>query len=170
MDDDHHDVLVDHRTNVLDDPNDLNSDVMMDGNLCLRMSDPLDDHSMGDGLMTVVSLCLRMNETDDRNDLKTDGNHVNRNYAPRDLMMDANLDAMSHRVMLMDDLNMSCDRMSHDHLRCDHRMMHHRDTNRMDGMNLDGKMKFHHDCRPKKVDRTHLNRESHLMMVCLMKI
>jgi hypothetical protein len=40
-----------------------------------------------------------MNGMDDRNDLKTDGNHVNRNYAPRDLMMDANLDAMSHRVM-----------------------------------------------------------------------
>jgi hypothetical protein len=87
-----------------------------------------------------------------------------------DLPIDPECYAMSHRVMLMDDLNMSCDRMSHDHLRCDHRMMHHRDTNRMDGMNLDGKMKIHHDCRPRKDDRTHLNRESHLMMVCLMKI
>jgi hypothetical protein len=48
--------------------------------------------------------------------------------------------------------------------------MHRHDTNRKDEMNLDGKMKIHHDCRPKKDDRTHLNRESHLMMVCLKKI
>jgi hypothetical protein len=65
---------------------------------------------------------------------------VNRNYAPRDLMMDANLDAMSHHVMLMVYLSMSCDRKSHDHLRCDRQLMRHRDTNRMDGMNLDGKI------------------------------
>jgi hypothetical protein len=109
------------------------------------MNDPLDDHLM-------------------------DGSRVNRNYAPRDLMMDGNLDAMSHHVMLMVYLSMSCDRMSHDHLRCDRQLMRHRDTNRMDGMNLDGKMKIHHDCRPKKDDRTLLNRESHLMMVCLKKI
>jgi hypothetical protein len=66
--------------------------------------------------------------------------------------------------------NMSCDRMSHDHLRYDRQMMRHHDTNRMDEMNLDGKMKIHHDCRPKKVDRMHLIRDCHLMMVCLMKI
>jgi hypothetical protein len=70
----------------------------------------------------------------------------------------------------MGDLNTSCDRMSHDHLRCDRLKMRRRDTNRMDGMSQDGKMKIHHDCRPKKDVRMHLNRESHLMMVCLMKI
>jgi hypothetical protein len=95
---------------------------------------------------------------------------VNRNYAPRDLKMDANLVVMNRPVKLMVYLSKSCDRMSHDHLRCDRQMMRHRDTNRMDGMNLDGKMKIHHDCHPKKDDRTHLNRESHLMMVCLKKI
>ena len=65
---------------------------------------------------------------------------MNRNYAPRDLMMVGNLDAMSHHVKLMVYLSMSCDRMSHDHLRCDRQMMRHRDTNRMDGMILGGKI------------------------------
>ena len=82
-------------------------------------------------------------------DLNLDVNHVNRNYAPRDLKMDVNLDAMSHRVMLMVYLSMSCDRMSHDHLRYDRLKMHRHDTNRMDEMILDGmildvKMKNHH--------------------------
>jgi hypothetical protein len=104
-----------------------------------------------------------MNGTDDRNDLKTDGNHVNRRfgvhpnaqlvyehrvdlkidpecYAPRDLMMDATLDVMNHHVMLTVCLNTSCDRMNHDHLRYGHRMMRHRDTSRMDGKNQDGKI------------------------------
>jgi hypothetical protein len=66
-------------------------------------------------------------------------------------------------------LSMSCDRMSRDHLRYDRQMMRHRDTNRTDGMNLDGKMKIHHVNHPKMDDRTHLNRENHLMMVCRMK-
>ena len=49
--------------------------------------------------------------------------------------------------------------MSHDHLRYDHLMMRHRDTNRMGVKNLD----VNH---PKMDVRLHLNRESHLMMVC----
>jgi hypothetical protein len=110
-----------------------------------------------------------MNGTDDRNDLKTDGNHVNRNYVLPDQKLGGHLDAMSHHVMLMAYLNMNCDRMSHDHSQCDRQMMRHRDTNRMGGMNLDGKMKIRHDCHLKKGDRMHLNRESHLMTVCLMK-
>jgi len=128
MDDDHHDALVGHRKNGMDD-------LKMDANLVvsrgLRMSDPLDD-------------------------LMTDVNRVNRNYAPRDRKMGANLDAMNRRVKLMVYLSKSCDRMSHDHLRCDHQMMRHHDTNRMDGKNLDGKMKIHH--------------VNHPMMVCRMKI
>jgi hypothetical protein len=126
--DDRHDVLVGRRMNVMDDlmkgVNHVNRNcVRLDQNLVVtmgasrdrRMNDLLDDHSM------VV-------------------NRVNRNYAPRDLMMDGNLDAMSHHVRLMVYLNMNCDRMSHDHLRCDRQMMRHRDTSRMDGMNLDGKI------------------------------
>jgi hypothetical protein len=40
----------------------------------------------------------------------------------------------------------------------------------MNAMNLDGKMMNHHDRHQKKGDRMNLNRESHLMMVCLKKI
>ena len=116
MDDDYHDALVGHRKNGMDD---LNLDVKTGENRDRRMNDLLDD-------------------------LKTDGNHVNRNYAPRDLKMDANLDAMNHHVKSMVYLSMSCDRMSRDHLRCGHLKMHRHDTNRMDGKNLDGKMKIHH--------------------------
>ena len=53
--------------------------------------------------------------------------------------------------------------MSHDHLQYDHRTMHHRDTNRTDAKNLDVNHRM-------KVYRMCLNRESHLMMVCQMKI
>ena len=60
--------------------------------------------------------------------------------------------------------------MSHDHLRYDHLKMRRRDMNRMDGMSPDGMMMNHHDCHLKKGDRMHLNRESHLMMVCLKMI
>ena len=140
MDDDRHDVLGDLRMNGMDDRNDLTMVVSLVVNRGHRMSDRLDD--------------LRMNVTDDR---KMDGNHVNRNYAPRDLKMDANLDVMSHHVMLMGDLNMSCDRMSHDHLQYDHRMMHRRDMNLslvvmiLDVMNLDGKMMNHRVIRRMKV-------------------
>ena len=147
MDDDHRDVLVDH-----------------------RMSDLLVDHSMDDVLTMVVNLLNRMSQTDVRNDLTTVVNLLNRNCALRDLKMDVNLGAMSHRVMLTDVLNKSCDQMSHDHLRCDRLKMRHYDMNRMDGMNLDGKMTIHHVNHPKMDDRTHLNRENHLMMVCRMKI
>jgi hypothetical protein len=48
--------------NVMDDPNDLNLDVMMDGNLYLRMNDLLGGRNL-------------------------DVNHVNRNFARHDLMM-----------------------------------------------------------------------------------
>jgi hypothetical protein len=48
--------------------------------------------------------------------------------------------------------------------------MRHHDTNRMDGKNLDGKMKIHHVIHRMKVYRMRLNRASHLMMVCRMKI
>ena len=53
---------------------DQNLVVKMDVSRGLRMSDPLDD-------------------------LMTDVNRVNRNYAPRDRKMGANLDAMNHHVM-----------------------------------------------------------------------
>ena len=68
--------------NGMDDRNDLTMVVSLVVNRGHRMSDRLDD--------------LRMNVTDDR---KMDGNHVNRNYAPHDLKMVVNLDAMSHHVM-----------------------------------------------------------------------
>jgi hypothetical protein len=108
--------------------------------------------------------------SDPLDDLMTDVNRVNRNYAPRDRKMGANLDAMNRPVKLMVYLSKSCDRMSHDHLRCGHLKMRHHDTNRMDGKNLDGKMKIHHVIHRMKVYRMRLNRASHLMMVCRMKI
>jgi hypothetical protein len=161
LDDDHHGVLVDRHKNVTDDRNDLKMvvnhvsrnyvlpdqkmDAMTDGNLGVNRDHHTND--LLDGQNLVVS-------------------RVNRNYAPHDLMMDANLDAMNHHVKLMVYLNMNCDRMSHDHLRSGHLKMRHRDMNRMDEMNLDGKMKIHHDCRPKKDDPTHLRRVNRRMKVC----
>jgi hypothetical protein len=69
------------------------------------------------------------------------------------------------------DLNMNCDQLSRDHLLCDHRKLRHRGKNlNLDAKNLDAKMKIHHVNHPKMDDRTHLNRENHLMMVALMKI
>ena len=192
------------RMNGTDDRNDLMTDANLAANLCHRMNDLLG------GLMTDVNLCHRMNDLlDDQNsdvmtdasrdhrmndlmgDRMTDENRVNRSCVRRDPKMGVNLDvnrdlrmsdllgdpnlvvkmdAMSRHVKSMVFPNRNCDRMSHDHLRYDRQTMRHRDTNRMDGMILDGTMKIHHDCRPKKDARTHLNRESHLMMVCLMKI
>jgi hypothetical protein len=134
---------------------DRKMDGNLGGNLCLRMSDRLGDHSMDDDHRDVL-VDHHMNGMGDR---KTDGNHVNRNYAPRDPKMDVNLDAMSHRVMLMVCLSKSCDRMSRDHLRCDHLMMRRHDMNRMDGKNLDGN-------HPKKDDPTHLRRVNRRMKVC----
>jgi hypothetical protein len=168
------DVNRDHHTNDrLDDQSlDVNHanrscvhrDPKTGGNLNVsrdrRMSDLLDDRNLDDDRRDALD-GHHKNVMDDRNDLKTDGNHVNRNYAPRDLMMDGTKDAMSRHVKSMVYLSMSCDRMSHDHLRCDRQMMRHRDTNRMDGMNLDGKMKNHHVI--------HLTKGDHLM-VCLMRI
>ena len=187
MDDGHRDVLVGRRTNVTDDRNDLKMGGTTDVSHGHRMNDLLDDlnvdvnrdhrmnvtddrHDLKMDETTDVNLCHRMNVMDDRNDLtmvvsldvnrgrrmsdrlddrKMDGNHVNRNFAPHDPKMVANLDGMNLHVRLMDDLNMSCDRMSHDHLRCDHLKMRHRDTNPMDGkslgaMILDVKMTIRH--------------------------
>jgi hypothetical protein len=133
------DVSLYLRMNGMDDRNDLNLDV----SLGLHMSDLLDDHSTDDDHHDAL-VGHRKNGMDDRNDLMTDVNRVNRNYAPRDRKMGANLDAMNRPVKLMVYLSKSCDRMSHDHLRCGHLKMRHHDTNRMDGKNLDGKMKIHH--------------------------
>jgi hypothetical protein len=141
----------------------------LDVNLCLRMNDLLDDHSMDDDHRDAL-VGHRKNEMGDRNDLKMVVNLLNRNCVRLDLKMGGNSDVKNLHVRLMVYLNMNCDRMSHDHLRCGHLKMRHHDMNRMDGMNLDGKMKIHHDCRPKKDVRTHLNHASHLMMVCLKKI
>ena len=142
--DDRHDVLDDLRMNGMDDRNDLTMVVSLDVSLCHRMSDRLDDLRMSDRL-------------DDR---KMDGNHVNRNCAPRDRKMDVNLDAMSHHVMLMGDQSKSCDRMSHDHLQCDHRMMRRHDTSRnLVVMILD----VNH---PKTDDPMHLRRVNRRMKVC----
>jgi hypothetical protein len=159
------DVSLYLRMNGMDDRNDLNLDV----SLGLHMSDLLDDHSTDDDHHDAL-VGHRKNGMDDRNDLMTDVNRVNRNYAPRDRKMGANLDAMNRPVKLMVYLSKSCDRMSHDHLRCGHLKMRHHDTNRMDGKNLDGKMKIHHVIHRMKVYRMRLNRASHLMMVCRMKI
>jgi hypothetical protein len=61
------------------------------------MNDRLDDHSMDDGLMTDVNLCLRMNGTDDR---KKD---ASRDLRKSDLLGDPNLDGnlvvKNHHVM-----------------------------------------------------------------------
>ena len=132
---------------------DENSDV----NLCLRMSDLLDDPNSG--VMMDASHDHRMNVTDD---LNLDVSRVNRNCVRRDLKMDVNLDVMSHRVKLTGDRSTSCDRMSRDHLQCDHQMMRHRDTNRMDVKNLDAMKMMNHRVNRRMMDD--------LKMVCLMKI
>jgi hypothetical protein len=116
--------------NGMDDRNDPKMGGTTDANLCLRMSDRMDDLNLD------VSRGLRINVTDDRNDLK----------------MGANLDGMNLHVRLKAYLNKSCDRMSHDHLQCDLQMMRHRDTNRTDAMNLGGKMKIRHVNRRMKDD------------------
>ena len=115
--DDHRDVPVGHRMNVMDVPNDLMTDVNLDVNRGRRMSDRLDDHSMGDGLMKGANHDHRMSDRlDDQNlvakmdgnlyprmnvmdDLNLDASRANRNCALHDQMKDVNLDAMSHHVM-----------------------------------------------------------------------
>ena len=156
MDDDHRDVLGDLRKNVMDDRNDLMMVVNLLNRNCALHDQNLDAKMDG-------NLYPRMNVMDD---LNLDASRANRNCALHDQMKDVNLDAMSHRVKLTGDRSTSCDRMSRDHLRCDHLMMRHHDTNRMDVRNLDVKMKIHHVNHPKMDVRMHLNRESHLMMVC----
>jgi hypothetical protein len=148
-------VLVGHRTNVMDDRNDLKMVVnLLNRNCALRdqnlgvmtgvnhdrhMNDLLDDLSLVDDHHD-VPVGHRMNVMDDPNDLMMVVNHVNRNCVLPDLMKDGNLDGMNPHVRLMDDQSKSCDRMSHDHWRYDHLKMRHRDTNRMDVKNLDVKM------------------------------
>jgi hypothetical protein len=110
MDDDHHDALVGHHTNVTDDlsldvnranrncaRHDLSLIVMMDAS---RVNRNYVRHDlMTDGKMD-GNLCHRMNDRlDDLNDLKMVVNLLNHNCAHRDPKMDVNLDAMSHRVM-----------------------------------------------------------------------
>ncbi len=134
MDGDHHDALVGHRKNEMDDH-------LMDGNRVNRRSgvhpnaQMVHDHRVD---LTIDPVCYVRH--DQNLVVMTDVNHVNRNSAPRDLTMGGNSDVKNLRVMLMAYLSMSCDRMSRDHLRCDHLMMRHRDMNRMDEMNLDGKI------------------------------
>ena len=171
MDDGHRGVLVCHHTNVTDGRNDLTMVVSLDVSLCLRMSDRLDDLNLD--VMMDGNLYRHTNVMDDRNDLMMDENldashdlhrndrlgdlnldasRANRNCVRRDQMKDVNLDAMNLHVryywnhcvdLTIDppryDLSMSCDRMSHDHLLCAHLMMRRHGTNRMDVKNLDVK-------------------------------
>jgi hypothetical protein len=173
-----------HRTNGR--PDDLNlddvrhgltmgDDLMTDVSLDLRKSDLLVDRNLDDvrrdrkmALMTDVNLCHRM--SDQLDDLMTGVSRVNHKYVRRDPNLVVKMGGMRHRVKLMVYLNRSCDRMSHDHLQYDRLLMRHRDTNRMDGKNLDGKMKIHHANHRMKVYRMRLHRENRLMTVCLKKI
>jgi hypothetical protein len=87
------DLLGDQNSDVMTDANRGNRNCVLhdprmggttDGNRDRRMSDPLDAHrDLNLVVMTDVSRGLRMNGTDDRNDLKTDGKK----------------DAMNRRVM-----------------------------------------------------------------------
>ena len=72
--DDHRDVPVGHRMNVMDVPNDLMTDGNLDASRGHRMSDLLVDQS-------------------------SDVSRANRNCVRRDQMTDVNLDAMSHLLM-----------------------------------------------------------------------
>jgi hypothetical protein len=157
------DASRDHHMNVTGDRNDLKTDASRD----LRMSDlHLDvtgDRKM-DAMMGVnhdhhknvklddlnlsavdANRGLHMNETDDRNDLKTD---VSRDHRKSDLhlvvkILDVKMNC--HRAIrkcahpaLNDlslgakktgDLNMNCDQLSRDHLLCDHRKLRRRGKN-----------------------------------------
>ena len=150
-----HDVPDDLRMNAMDDRNDLTMGVNLLNRSCV-LRDLKTDGNLD------ASLCHRMNVMDD---LTMGVNRAIRNCVRRDRNLDANLDVMSHRVMLMGDLNMSCDRMSHDHLQCDHLMMRRHDTNQnlvvmtLDVKNPDGKMKIHHEIHPKKGDLMKVGRK-----------
>jgi len=128
MDDDHHDALVGHRKNGMDD-------LKMDANLVVnrdrRMNDLLDDlnlvasrvnrncvrHDLSLDAMTDVNLCHRMNDQLDDQNLDVtmdvslglhmndllgghlmDGNRVNRNCVRRDLMMVVTMDVKNLHV------------------------------------------------------------------------
>ena len=93
--DDHRDVPVGHRMNVMDVPNDLMTDGNLDASRDLRMSDRLDDRNLDDDRHDVLG-DLRKNVMDD---LNLDASRANRNCALHDQMKDVNLDAMSHHVM-----------------------------------------------------------------------
>ena len=120
-DDDRHDALVGHHKNGMDDLNDLKmgasldvsrvnrsyaprdrkTDANLDGNLCRRMSDRLDDHLMDDGHRDVL-VGHRANVMDDLNLVV---NRVNRNYVRRDQKMVVMMDASRglHMNDLLDD-------------------------------------------------------------------
>jgi hypothetical protein len=92
-------VSRDHRMNAMDDRNDLKMDGTMDASRDHRRSDLLVGQNLGANRGHCMSDRLddlRMNAMDDR---KMDGNHVNRNYAPHDLKMVANLDGMNLLLM-----------------------------------------------------------------------
>ena len=103
LDDDRHDVLVGHRTNVTGDRNDL----MMVVNLYRHTNDLLDDHLMDvDRHDALVG--HRMNGMDDRNlDVSLD---VSRGHRKNDQLDDQNLDVkmdgnLYRHTNVMDDRN-----------------------------------------------------------------
>jgi len=100
----------DHRrSDLLGDHHDRKMDGNLGGNLCLHMSDRVDDHSMDGKKSHRVDLSIdpecyvlvdhHKNVTDDRNDLKMVVNHVSRNYVLPDQKMDAMTDGnLCHRM------------------------------------------------------------------------
>ena len=97
---DHHDVLVGHRTNAMDDRS-------LDGNLCHRMNGLLVDPNLD--VMTDVNLCHRRNvPLDDLHDQHSGVNLCHRMNDPLDghLMDDGHRDVLvGHRTNVTDDRN-----------------------------------------------------------------
>jgi hypothetical protein len=93
----------------LGDHHDRKMDGNLDGNLCLHMSDRVDDHLKDGKKSHRVDLSIdpecyvlvdhHKNVTDDRNDLKMVVNHVSRNYVLPDQKMDAMTDGNLCRRM-----------------------------------------------------------------------
>jgi hypothetical protein len=201
MDVDHHDVLVGHRMNDLLD--DLNLDVTMDVSRDLRMNDQLDDHLMDGKMSHRVDLSIdpecyvlvghRMNVKDDR---KTDGNHVSRNYVLPDQKTGGNLDASRvNRNCVRRDLNLDANLLNRSYAPRDRKMdvnldamSHHvmlmgdqsKSCDRMshDHLQCDHRMMRRHDTsrnlvvmildvnHPKTDDPMHLRRVNRRMKVC----
>ena len=191
MGDDHRDVLVGHRMNVMDDRNDLNLVVTKDVNRDLRTNDPLDDLNLD--VTMDVSRDLRMNVKDDR---KTDGNHVSRNYVLPDQKTGGNLDASRvNRNCVRRDLNLDANLLNRSYAPRDRKMdvnldamSHHvmlmgdqsKSCDRMshDHLQCDHRMMRRHDTsrnlvvmildvnHPKTDDPMHLRRVNRRMKVC----